>query len=756
MFGVVLGRRGVPADNVVMGSRRLVRSMFVRRVLVIGGAITLGMGALAAASYRLTVVMGDELRAAAERTLLDERWTPTVRGRILDRKGRVLAYDRPAFDLEVDYALIVGDWATREAARVARERAGERWNALDVTDREALIDAELPVAQARIDALWDEIAVALDADRAELDERRQRITQTVERMASAVWERRLEQRREELSRDRETAVEVTLEDVKTPLREQVTAHTVATGVVGERAFALRRLAENHEGVEVVPGGRRTYPFERVVVDVDRSSFPPPLREEGSSTESVEVAGVGTHLLGWMRGVFAEDTEARPRVESETGLVDRGHYRPGDLVGSTGVESARENELRGLRGRVVTHRDTGVEEVVSPVNGGDVRLTIDVMLQARVQALLTPDVGLARVNAWHGNAVLEERTPLNGSAVVLDVQTGEVLAAVSMPTFTRDQMREHAQAMAEDRLNAPLVNRPLAKAYMPGSPVKPLILAAAVTEGVHALGRAIACTGHLIEDKPDRLRCWIYKRFGTTHNDQLGHDLNAREAIGLSCNIYFYTLGRDLGPRRLKAWLERFGIGERIGLGVGIESAGNAGDKLDGKPLYLGDATLMGIGQGPVTWTPLQAADAYATLARDGVRIAPRLFKDAPVRGEDLRLDLSSVDAALDGLRMAVEDERGTGYAIRYPTGERLKVFDVEGVRVWAKTGTATAAPTLGADGEVLRSGDHAWIVALVGDESDPSPRYALSVVLEYAGSGGRAAGPLANEVVRALVAEGYL
>ncbi|GAB4515346.1 MAG: hypothetical protein Tsb0013_19890 [Phycisphaerales bacterium] len=739
--------------------RQLIPSMFVRRLLLIAGAVCAVFLTLAAQSINLTVVRAGEFHDLAEGRLIAERWTPTIRGRILDRKGRVLAEDRPAFDVLVDYDLITGDRAYSWAARTARESLGDVWGELGVDEREAVIRRWLPDAQTRLDAMWDALARTLGEERVAIDERRERIERTVERMARTVWERRLEERRAELNRDRERLIEVTIDDVDTPLREQTIAHTVATGVVDDAVFELRRLAERYDGIRLEPGGRRTYPFESVVVDLDRSTFPPPLKDEGADTQSYVVEGVGTHLLGWMRGVFREDIEARPRFDPGTGDEDYGHYRPGDLVGSRGVEGAREDVLRGVRGRVERRLDTGEETVIEPSPGGDVRLTLDVMLQSRVQALLTPEVGFARTNEWHGGAQglhMEAGTPLNGSAVVLDIQTGEVLAAVSMPTFTRQAMADDPEALAQDALNAPLVNRPIATAYMPGSPMKPVILVSAVSEGVHALHNPIACNGHLLEGRPNMLRCWIYKQFGTTHNAQLGHDLGPVEAIGLSCNIYFYTLGRALGPLRITRWLEAFGIGRAIGLGVGVESEGNPGRPLSGQPAGVGDAIQMGIGQGPVTWTPLQAADVYATLARDGVRIKPRLFADERPRVEDLRLDLDAVEAALAGLEMSVSDDAGTGHAIRYPSGQRLPIFDVPGVRVWGKTGTATAAPTVDESGAVLRSGDHSWMLTLVGPEGSDSPRYAIAVVIEYGGSGGRVAGPIANQIVYALRAEGYL
>lgn len=752
----MMGRMSVRA-------RRLLPSMFLRRLLLIGAAVGAGMLVLLVQAFRLTVPAHGEYLAEAESRLVAERWTPTVRGRILDRKGRVLASDAPAFDVMVDYELITGDWAYSAAAREARRVHREEWGDLGPSDRERLIEAELHAYELRASLLWGRLARVLGVDEAELLERRRSIEAGVEQMADAVWTARLRARRAELNRDRERTVEVTLEDVAQPLREQRMPHAVATGV-GERVeFEVRRLAEEFEGVSLSKGARRSYPHESVTVDIDRSTLPPPLRSDG--VESVTVEGVATHLLGWMRPVYREDVASRPRVDPETGEVDAGHYRPGDRAGRFGIEESRERELRGLRGRIVQRRDTGEREVIDPVSGRDVTLTLDVYVQARVQAAMEPALGLARVQPWHATAggppPVEMGSALAGAAVVLDIDRGEVLAMVSTPTFTREEVSKDASSVFGDELMAPWVNRAIAKPYAPGSPMKPITLASGVAEGVHRLEQPIACDGHLLENRRDVFRCWIYRPwYGmTTHSAQFGRDLLGDDALCVSCNIYFYTLARRLGPAGMVDWLGRFGVGEGWDLGVGFEYPGALGEKADGEPLYLSDAIMMGIGQGPVAWTPLHAADAFATIVRGGQRIAPRLVRDAAVDARYIGLDPASVDVILEGMRRSVGEELGTGHHIRYPTGEKEPIFNVPGVRVYGKTGTAQASPTVGEDesGErvVLRAGEHAWFVVVVGPEVG-LPRYAIAVVVEHGGSGGRVAGPIANQVVWALRAEGYL
>jgi penicillin-binding protein 2 len=220
------------------------------------------------------------------------------------------------------------------------------------------------------------------------------------------------------------------------------------------------------------------------------------------------------------------------------------------------------------------------------------------------------------------------------------------------------------------------------------------------------------------------------------------------------------------------------MGRPPGIGIGRESDRDgdgriefegeaAGSVPDPEGPLAGNAAAIaaiGIGQGPLLWSPVQAAQAYATLARGGEVIAPSLFLDRAERGRvrgRIGLDPRGVEVALAGLRDAVERPYGTGHHLSFADGSREDLFTMPGVRVWGKTGTAEAPPLAldeDGDGTVERRVDldHSWFVGLAGDAGPDRPRYAVAVLLEHGGSGGKAAGPVAAEILRALVAEGYL
>ncbi|MFA6044265.1 MAG: penicillin-binding transpeptidase domain-containing protein, partial [Phycisphaerales bacterium] len=542
------------------------------------------------------------------------------------------------------------------------------------------------------------------------------------------------------------------------------------------------------GLVVRDSGDREYPFETLIVSVDRSTFPGAVRSD--TPIDVTVSGIGSHIIGRMRDriygsaeaedsptgkAFVGDPERREQFLSSNPAaradayallgVDRGSYRDGDRVGDGGVELTQENLLRGLRGVQTNRLDTGERLIEPPVRGQDVHLTLDVMLQARVQALMTPAAGLAVVQPWHHQESTTQPlgAALYGAAVVLDIDTGDILAMVSTPSYTQEDLREHREQLLADKVAMPLLNRATQKYYTPGSIVKPLMLCGAVQRHVYSLDERIACTGHLFENQPNIFRCWIYKKYQTTHTALYGHALSPDEAIMCSCNVFFFTLGRRLGPEGVIDTYREFGVGDTFDLGAGYEVPGALGFKKDDTLLgiKLPDAIQMGIGQGPVTWTPLHAANAYATLARRGISQNPRLISGrARPEPRDLGLDPSAVDIAIHGLERSANEHEGTGNHISVDGAEE-PIFTNKNVDVWGKTGTA-AAPNIyndpdGKDGpappELLEEGDHSWFVVMVGHGA---PKYIISCVIDYGGSGGKVSGPIINQIIHAMELEGYL
>ncbi len=750
-----------------MASKRLIQSMFLRRLwtLVILAAVLCAV--LATQTWRLTVVEGADFLRIAESRLVSDEWTPTIRGRILDRKGRVLAQDEASFDILVDYRVITGESAYSRAAAQARRENRDAWPKLGRSERERLIKDLLRDHEIDLRTMWVDLSDALAIDLEEIERRKSDIRRDVQRTTMTVWERWLVLRREELNRDREVGADVSLSDVMRPLAVQREPHIIAKGVSEDIGYAVRRIADRYPGVRVEPSGRRTYPFESLDIAVDLSKMPAPLRVADGPPAIIHVEGVSTHIVGWMRGMQREDVQSRPAIDPATGEIDRGVYLEGDQVGANGIESKHERALRGLRGKRIIQRDTdSPAEVIDAQRGEDVSLTIDINLQARVHAIMDPALGLAKLQPWHRSTVesqaqaMEDGTPLYGAAVVLEIDTGEVLALVSTPTFLREQLQTDSAAIFGDPVSAAWVNKAIAKPYPPGSIVKPMILAAAATDRVYRLDEPVECTGHLYPNQPQRLRCWIFKQNNMTHTGMFGRGLLGEEAIAVSCNIFFYTLAQRIGIDKLIRWYKAFGVESVFDLGIGAEYAGSVGVVPRTERLSPGHAALLGIGQGPIAWTPLHAADMFATLARGGLRLVPRIVSTQTPQAHDIRLDPSAVDMAIKGLRGSTQPN-GTGYSLRYVDDTREPIFyGHDRFDIVGKTGTADAPDLLGDSDDggsriTLREGDHSWFVVMVGQKGG-RPLYVISVVMEYAGSGGRVSGPIVNQIIKALDEEGYL
>ena len=213
----------------------------------------------------------------------------------------------------------------------------------------------------------------------------------------------------------------------------------------------------------------------------------------------------------------------------------------------------------------------------------------------------------------------------------------------------------------------------------------------------------------------------------------------------------------MGAERLCEWYRRFGLGT---LGGTIPSA-QAAALVDSRHDQF-SAVSLGIGQGPMTVTPLEMANAYAILARGGSVRPPSFLAGGNKTSAMYTFSPTAVSRTLDGLHRVVSEIYGTGNHMDYGDGSHDAIIDTPGVRVWAKTGTAEAPPLKvdrDQDGVIERTvtdADHAWCAALVANQGDTTPRYAIAVIVEHGGGGGRTAGPVMGAVIRALVSEGYL
>jgi penicillin-binding protein 2 len=312
-------------------------------------------------------------------------------------------------------------------------------------------------------------------------------------------------------------------------------------------------------------------------------------------------------------------------------------------------------------------------------------------------------------------------------------------------FTEHDQSLWAQAIADPR--KPFFHRAAEMMLPPGSIFKVVTAVALLEEGRIDPERPFHCQGYL--DDPDRLRCFTFRNFGVGHGD-----LNLVGALSRSCNVYFFSAARRLGAGPLQEWAGRFGFGRPTGIDLPGESGGGLPTSTrDTRPGAVrrvsGDALQLAIGQGQLTATPLQVARMMAGMANGGRLVVPRLAEAGP-RGPTAmnsgstgssstsaripELSARSLEWVRMGMREVVTHPQGTGY----------KTVRLKDIAIAGKTGTAEP----GGDRP-----DHAWFAGYVPADR---PTIAFVVVLEHAGPGGHAAGPVAREFVQAMLALGLL
>ncbi len=383
--------------------------------------------------------------------------------------------------------------------------------------------------------------------------------------------------------------------------------------------------------------------------------------------------------------------------NEAQLAGEG-FHAGDIVGQAGVERLYNRLLMGVDGarRVVVNnvgREMRTLEEVPPSGGPRVELTIDRDVQRAAEEAFT-EMGYA------------------GAAVVLDPNTGEVLAYASLPAYDPNAFAAGIDRVKWAALNTdvlkPLQDRAIQGRYSPGSTFKMAVAAAALEEGIITPDFTVNCTGG--QDFYGRVfKCW----------NKNGHGrIDLRHAIEQSCDVYFYTLGKMVGVDAINKWATRLGLGVKSGIDLPNELAGlvpSSEWKLakTGEKWYAGETISVAIGQGQVSVTPVSMAVYMAALANGGRRVTPHLLRavddgngwqmvPTPAEQGQAGIKPETMSAIHDGLWMVV-NAGGTGGNARLPG------YDVAG-----KTGTAQVISLDAARAlkgrTTLDLRDHGWFV----------------------------------------------
>ncbi len=415
-------------------------------------------------------------------------------------------------------------------------------------------------------------------------------------------------------------------------------------------------------------------------------------EDGFVRRVYEYPGF-SHLLGYV---------SYPKKDSS------GNFYETEIKGLNGIEEAMDAMLAGRNGTLLVeedaHGDVQSSGTVEPAKKGE---TVTLSIDARAQRAFANSI-----------SSLAERIPfMGGSGILMDVNTGEVHALVSYPEYNPNVLSSGGPsdiiASYQTDSRRVYLDRAVSGLYTPGSIIKPMEAAGAISDGVVSPSWGIVSTGSISIPNPyDPSRPSIFK-------DWKAHGyVDARRAIAVSSDVYFYAVGggygdlKGLGIERLKYWYDAFGFTSPTGIELSGEATGFVPtpewklERFD-DPWRLGDTYNTSIGQYAMQITPLEAARAVAAVANGGMLVKPTLIKDAPLQGKTIQISQDALRVAREGMRMGTTE------------GTSIGLNDLPFVKVAGKTGTAQ----LGVNNEFYNS----WSVGYFPYDN---PKYVYVIVME--------------------------
>lgn len=494
------------------------------------------------------------------------------------------------------------------------------------------------------------------------------------------------------------------------LEKPISRRTIS-GVVVVLALMLIALVAQAANLEVIKGAKyaeqseknRLRPgilFAERGAILDRNGVPLVSNEatdDGTVKRNYKTPGFA-HLLGYV---------SYPKKDKS------GHYYDTDITGVAGTEAAFNTTLAGINGRLLVEEDalgqTKSEGTVSPPeNGQNLTLSID----ARAQTAF-----------YHAISSLADKIPFQGgSGILMNVETGEILALVSYPEYDPNVLSSGGPsdtiASYSTDSRQPYLDRAVSGLYTPGSIVKPLEASGALTDGVITPATAVYSSGSISIPNPyDPAHPSIFKDWKA-----LGL-MDTRHAIAWSSDVFFYSVGggfgavKGLGIERLKYWFETFGLTKPTGIELPREASGFVPDpawkeKTYKEPWRLGDTYHTAIGQYAMQITPIEAARAIAAVANGGKLVKPTILAGQAPQGESVAVSPDALQVVREGMRLGATE------------GTSIGLNDLSFTHIAGKTGTAQ----LGFHNEFYNS----WAVGFFPYEH---PKYVYVVVMEKGPSG---------------------
>ena len=540
-----------------------------RRVMILLGVFGAFLLLFGAVLYDAQILHGSENRARSISSNATSEVVPASRGIITDRNGKVLVSNRLAYTLVFDRSGFTDDASLNDAIlRLIRlcQETGTAWN------------DTLPIAQTGSFLRYT-------------NDRSESFTQYLE-------------------------------------KNKLTATAAGRQLIAEMR-ALYHVDESLSekdarlviGVRYELHSRDSYTFAEDVSS-EVLSLITDGRYEGVSIRTASARVYNTtlaaHILGTIGPIWQEEWSSNEKT-GYVGYADKG-YSMNDLVGKDGVEKAFEEYLRGTDGRrlITTDEDgklTGELYTREPQPGGTVALTLDIDLQADVERALAQTIT---------GMIDEDSNERGGAAAVVSVGSGEVLALASYPTYDLSTFNEdYENLVADERL--PMFNRATQGTYAPGSTFKMCTAVAALESGIITPSSIIQDRGIYTYYRDPQPMCWVYRQGGSTHGR-----INVTQAITVSCNYFFYEVGRLTGIRTLDSYASQFGLGQSTGIEIGDSSGVLASPEWadsHNQEWTDGQTITAAIGQSYNLFTPLQLANYIATLVGGGEHYQAHLLKN---------------------------------------------------------------------------------------------------------------------------------
>lgn len=432
--------------------------------------------------------------------------------------------------------------------------------------------------------------------------------------------------------------------------------------------------------------------------------------------------LASHVLGYVGAINEEEYESRKDT-----------YRNDDIIGKSGIQRVFEQYLKGTDGVKqvdMTVDGTITSEYVSEeaISGSDVVLTIDANLQKVAEDALEQNIKDIAAGEYG-----KKYDANSGAVVVMNVNTGEILAMASYPDYNPEKFSE--EFSSEDSENGKYMNRAISSVYPPGSIFKMVVASAALDTGEITTSTRINDNG--IYPYGDRQACWYYRNYGVGH----GY-LNLTQAIKYSCNYFFYDLGYRMGIDTVAEYAGYYGLGKRTGIELDGEARGTVASQEYAKSIghdtwYISETLSAVIGQSYNEYTPLQMARYISMIANGGKNVDVSIIKTIVnpdgtevskeeienfvkttlntenENKEDLDISEENLDAIREGMKGVTSEPGGTAYST-------FSDFDID---IAGKTGSAQT----GIEGEA-----HGWFAGFAPYDN---PEIAVVVLIEKAGSG---------------------